>query len=292
MATYTRTYGDGNDFIAPSDGYSIYNIDGGAGSDTFFADARSTGFSISPINASGITTISGASGTKINLNNVEKISFKDGRSFTLETVASTPIATQPLAITGTANNDILQATSANNSIDGGAGIDTLLLTNISASSVTFGKSGNNWTLNGTGTGSDTLINVERIHFSDKKIALDISASGSAGETIQFIGTVASNLKTSTPIVGAVLAVADQTDLKGIFQTAINLGLIRDLSGDGSNLDIAKMAYLNIFGTAADNQTANDLASYMNNGMSQIDFLMAAASLVDLTGIQTTGVEYI
>jgi hypothetical protein len=287
MATYTRTYTSGNDYIAPSQGYSVYVIDGGAGTDTFYADVRSTGFTISPMDSNGVTTVSGASGTTLKLTNVEKIAFKDGQVFTLETIVAAPVA-----VTGTAANDLLSGTSANNSFDGGTGIDTLVISNVPFSSVTLAKNGGTWSISSTATGSDTLINIERIQFSDKKIALDVSASGNAGEAIQFIGTVASGLKSNSSVVGTILSVADQTDLKGIFQLALDLGLISQLAGGSNNLDIAKLAYQNIVGMPADSTTASLLASHMDNGMSQVDFLTTVAGFVDLTGIQSTGVEYI
>lgn len=286
MATYTKTYGSGNDTIAPPDGYSLYVIDGGAGTDTVYADARSTGFTFSAPDAAGVITVSGASGTVLKLTNVEKVAFKDGVVKTLATGSSVN------NITGTAANDTLTGTSGNDAIDGGAGIDTLQLAGLASGSVSLSKTATGWTLSGSTIGTDTLTNVERLSFADKKIALDVSTSGKAGEALMAIGTVAPFMKNDMTSLGAVINLADQMDLKSIFQLALDAGLVAQLSGGGSNLDVARMAFRNIIGSEADTTTANNLAGMMDGGMAQVDFLVLAASYVSLTGVQTTGVSYL
>ena len=286
MATYTRTYGSINDTISPPDGYSLYVIDGGAGTDTVYADARSTGFTFSAPDAAGVTTISGASGTVLKLSNVEKIVFKDGVTKTLTTGSSVN------NITGTAGNDTLSGTTGNDAIDGGAGVDTLLLSGLASSSVSLSKTTSGWTLTGSSIGTDTLTNVERLSFADKKIALDVSSTGHAGEALQAIGTVAPFMKNDMTSLGAVINLADQMDLKAIFQLALDAGLVAQLSGGGSNLDVGRMVFRNIIGAEADATTANNLAGMMDGGMAQVDFLVLAASYVSLTGVQSTGVAYL
>lgn len=290
MATYTRTYGSGNDYIAPSDGYSLYVIDGGAGTDTVFADASSTGFTIYPIDASGVTTISGASGTTLKLSNVEKIAFKDGKTFTLQTTTAANTTT-PTAVTGTAGNDSLRESASNEAFDGGAGID-LLQVGLARGSATLGKTASGWTLSGTGIGTDTLNNVERLQFTDAKLALDVTASGNAGKAVQCLGTVAAVVKTDPGLLGAVLGMVDGGGVQGVFQWALNNGVVQQLAGGGSNLQIAALAYQNVIGQPADAGMAKALASFMDNGMGQAEFLTWASTFVDLTGIQTTGVVYL
>lgn len=290
MATYTRTYGSGNDYIAPSDGYTLYVIDGGAGTDTLFADARSTGFTIYPVDASGVTTISGASGTTLKLSNVEKIAFKDGKTFTLQTAAA-PSTAGPIAVTGTAGNDTLRESANNEAFDGGAGID-LLQVGLARSSATLAKTAGGWTLSGTGIGSDTLNNVERLQFTDAQLALDVTSSGNAGKAVQCLGTVVAAMKTDPGLLGTVLGKVDSVGVQGVFQWALDSGVIQQLAGGGSNLQIVALAYQNVIGQPADAGTAKALASYMDNGMGQAEFLAWASTFVDLTGIQTTGVTYL
>ncbi len=76
---------------------------------------------------------------------------------------------------GTANGDTLTVASGNHAIDGGAGTDTALFANVRAS-YTVTKSGIGFTVAGSGD-TDSLVNVERVHFSDANIALDIDGIG-------------------------------------------------------------------------------------------------------------------
>ncbi len=87
----------------------------------------------------------------------------------------------PLNMTGDAGNNTFTSTAANNGIDGGAGMDTVIYNgpraNFTISKQALGYS----VVDNTGAlGHDTLVNVERLQFSDgKDVALDIS--GSAGQ---------------------------------------------------------------------------------------------------------------
>ncbi|MFC5551930.1 DUF4214 domain-containing protein [Massilia aerilata] len=83
-------------------------------------------------------------------------------------------------ITGTDANDTLKPGAANNAVDGGAGLDTVIYagprSNFTVAQEAWGfgvtdKSGAN--------GHDSLINVERVQFDDAWVALDID--GTAGQ---------------------------------------------------------------------------------------------------------------
>lgn len=85
-------------------------------------------------------------------------------------------------VTGTVGNDTFAATSTASTIDGGAGIDT----------VQFDGAMTNYTIVATSTGftvtdntghdgTATLMNVERLQFTDTNFALDTGNAGNAGE---------------------------------------------------------------------------------------------------------------
>jgi hypothetical protein len=84
-------------------------------------------------------------------------------------------------ITGDKNNNVIIANSSNNGIDGGAGFDTVVYgtarANYTVQKAAWGYS----VVDKTGAqGTDTLVNVERIHFSDDNwVALDLD--GNAGQ---------------------------------------------------------------------------------------------------------------
>ena len=117
--TYTGTVADNLIQLAafssqPNSG-NIYNIDGAAGIDTLAlnntgyskADTKfsSTGFTIAPVNASGVIVVSGASsgGTKMtfNLKSVETIVFSGGTTVQLVYSAVNHLPTGAVTISGT-----------------------------------------------------------------------------------------------------------------------------------------------------------------------------------------------
>ncbi len=109
-----------------------------------------------------------------------------GISWTTPPKASSYDGTDNLAIAygvtienaiGGAGNDTITGNSANNLIDGGPGIDTVIyLGNKSNYSVAKITAGYRVTDASGKEGVDTLTNVERIQYADKTIALDISAN--------------------------------------------------------------------------------------------------------------------
>lgn len=288
MATYTRTYSSGNDYIAPSQGYSVYVIDGGAGTDTFYADVRSSGFNISPMDSTGVTTVSGASGTTLKLTNVEKIAFKDGKVFTLETLAAGPVT-----INGTAGNDVLSGTSANNIFDGGTGIDTLSVTNVSSGNAGLAKNGANWSINNAVTGSDTLVNMERIQFSDKAIALDLT--GHAGQVAGILAcTFGSNAIANAQYVGIGLNLLDNgTSYAQLAELAISV------TGKSSHSDIVTLIWSNLMGSAPSAADAAPFINMLDTGMMSVgqlgssaaDFYIQVIGANTIAGLSQTGLEY-
>ncbi len=78
--------------------------------------------------------------------------------------------------TGTDARDILVGTAGNNAIDGKGDIDTVNYDGARAG-YTIAKSSNGFTVTSAASGVDSLINVERLHFGDADIALDINGHG-------------------------------------------------------------------------------------------------------------------
>ena len=80
---------------------------------------------------------------------------------------------------GGSGNDSLDGGSGNDSLDGGSGIDTAHY-NGQPSNFTLGKGGNSYTLADTlgNEGEDTLVNIERLHFSN---GADIAIDTGVGE---------------------------------------------------------------------------------------------------------------
>lgn len=185
-------------------------------------------------------------------------------------------------IQGTLGSDTLIGGSGK-PIDGLAGIDTVTYTG-NRGSISHNSDGT-WTV-----GTDTLTNIERLQFSDKKVALDVTDN--ALETLQFIGVIAPTLQSNLNVRGTILSLFDLgKSMQELCQFALDLGLITS-----DNNALAKTVFKNIFNTSADpDQTmTNALVGFIEqNGDAK--FLATVAGLninVDLVGLQQHGMEFI
>ena len=89
--------------------------------------------------------------------------------------ATTAAADQ--SIVGTANNDVLNSTQGNDTIDGLGGLNTVVY-QCGRSNYTITKTTNGWTVTSAAEGTDTLANIQRLQFTDEIVALDVD--GNAG----------------------------------------------------------------------------------------------------------------
>ncbi|TFW10274.1 DUF4214 domain-containing protein [Oxalobacteraceae bacterium OM1] len=88
-------------------------------------------------------------------------------------------ASSPTAVTGTAQDDLFANTAANDAFDGGAGLDTVTY-QAAHGAFALRRDGAGITVTDSGTGAvDTLVNVERLRFSDMAVAFD--TDGAAGQ---------------------------------------------------------------------------------------------------------------
>jgi Ca2+-binding RTX toxin-like protein len=215
----------------------------------------------------------------------------------------TTLAQVGQTITGTSGDDTLTGGVGNDTIDGGAGIDTAIFSSGRAN-YTVTHAGTSYTVKAlAGTdGTDTLQNVERLGFSDRKLALDLAPSQHAGQALEFIGALAPTSIGAPSVVGLILGLFDQgSSLHDVCQLALDVGLVSSIAGSRSNQALAAMAFRNLIGSEADAATVDMLVSFMDGrsaSYSQADFLTVIAGLdvnqihIGLVGLQQTGVEYI
>ncbi len=147
-------------------------IDGGAGDDTLVIFDTITNFSMS--STSGITHVKGNSyalapykNTDTILINMEYVQFTD----------------RLVPISGNPNqNDTFNAAKTSETIDGGAGIDTVIFNGTASGTgptYTITNSSGSWVVANATEGAHTLLNIERLQFTDTNVAIDIS--GTAGQ---------------------------------------------------------------------------------------------------------------
>jgi methionine-rich copper-binding protein CopC len=205
-------------------------------------------------------------------------------------------------IVGGGGNDSLVGGAGNDHIDGGAGVDVSLYFGL-RSNFAVNKSGVGFSVVDTkgAEGTDTLINMERLQFADKKIALDLSTSGHAGQAAMFIGLLAPSSIATPSVVGLILNLFDNgASMQEVCKLALDVGLVNSVAGSGTDGALAAMVFRNLVGSEADSNTVDVLTSYMDGrtaSLSQAQFMSALSGFevnqthIGLVGLQQTGLEY-
>ncbi|WP_177307271.1 DUF4214 domain-containing protein [Pseudoduganella namucuonensis] len=132
--------------------------------------------------------IAGATGASLKLDQAAlgkkvtaAVSYVDGHG-TPESAISAPTAVVVndggLAFTGGAGDDVVAGTAGSDTLDGGAGRDAAVFSGALAR-YAIARSEGAWLVTDSGGagGVDTLVNIERLHFADAHVALDIDGAG-------------------------------------------------------------------------------------------------------------------
>ena len=270
-----------NDTIYPGGGWDI--VDGGDGIDTVVIIGRSTEFKI--IFDSGVTYIDALSGAsamteRAQLSNVEQVQFLD--------------KTVSLVV-----NDTIKGSPGIDFFDGGLGLDTVVYSG-PQERYTINKTGNRYVVSEP-TGSDDtdyLSNIERLHFSNGKVALDVE-NGNAGEAAKLIGALLGPTYVKDKVLtGIVINLLDQ---KYSSDTIANLGLATpmylSMAGSSSNTDFVKQVFNNVVGRPPNPSESSTYVNMLDAGTSQSALaLMAAhtdlnAARINLVGLIQHGLEF-
>lgn len=208
---------------------------------------------------------------------------------------------------GNAANNIFTGGAGNDTINGGAGGDTAVFSGPRASyTVTKGVNSLIVSNNGGPDGTDTLTSVERLQFSNTKVAYDSALGQSAGDAVLLLGAVLGSalLEAKKPLINTVAELFDT----GLFSTQIFAGAVLRLpiwgalanggAATASNSQIANFLLTNVNHVAPDAVT---LAAAVNaldtqTGAAQGTFLAQLAQSaanqlnVGLVGLATTGID--
>jgi hypothetical protein len=199
-----------------------------------------------------------------------------------------------------AGNDVIYDTNANTgltTINGGIGVDTSSYSkSYSSYKITLNSDGR---ANVTGNGlADTLTNVERLTFADKKIAIDFGVDASARETALLIGAAFGKEFLSNKLyVGEGLKLFDTgSSMSAIAQLLVSAKLV-----PSDNVAFVKAVWQNVIGSPIGTGNLSDFAGLLQGSggnMAQADLLVLAATSqanidhVGLVGLQSTGIEYV
>ena len=270
-----------DDTIYPGGGWDV--VDGGDGFDTVVIIGRSTEFKI--VNDSGVTYIDALSGAsalteRAQLSNVEQIQFLD--------------KTVSLVV-----NDIIKGQPGTDFFDGGLGLDTVVYSG-PQERYSINKSGNRYVVSEP-TGSDDtdyLTNIERLQFSNGKVALDLT--GNAGEAARLIGALLGpSYVKDKALAGIVIGLLDQNYTpQTIAGLRLNTSMYLGLAGSASHEDFVKHVFQNVTGRPPAPAELQTYVGMLSSGTSQAALAVMAADTdltaaqIGLTGLMLHGWDYL
>jgi serralysin len=194
---------------------------------------------------------------------------------------------------GNAANNRLSGGAGNDTIDGAAGIDTAVYVAArSAYNVAVGNA--SVTVSGS-EGNDTLTRIERLQFSDMKVALDLD--GFAGITAKILGAVFGRESVENKqYAGIGLGLLDGgTSYFDLMQLALNARLGANAGAE----TVVNLLYTNVVGVAPGAAELATFTGMLNSGVhsaTTLGILAADTSLnianVNLVGLTQTGLEYL
>jgi len=270
-----------DDTIYPGGGWDV--VDGGGGFDTVVIIGRSSQFKL--VFDSGVTYIDALSGAsamteRAQLNNVEQVQFLD--------------KTVSLVV-----NDTIKGQPGTDFFDGGLGIDTVVY-NGPQERYNITKSGNRYVVSEP-TGSDDtdyLSNIERLQFSNGKVALDLG--GNAGQAARLIGALLGpSFIKDKALAGVVLGLIDQDySIESIANLGLNTSFYLALAGSTKHEDFVNHVFRNVVGRPPEAIEQKTYVDMLYAGTSQAALAVMAAgteftaSQIGLTGLTSHGWDFI
>lgn len=270
-----------DDTIYPGGGWDV--VDGGEGFDTVVIIGRSSQFKL--VFDSGVTYIDALSGAsalteRAQLNNVEQLQFLD--------------KTVSLVV-----NDTIKGQPGTDFFDGGLGIDTVVYSG-PQERYSITKSGNRYVVSEP-TGSDDtdyLSNIERLQFSNGKVALDLG--GNAGQAARLIGALLGpSFIKDKALAGVVIGLVDQDySIENIANLGLNTSFYLALAGSTKNEDFVNHVFRNVVGRPPEANEQKTYVDMLNAGTSQGALAVMAAgteftaSQIGLTGLTSHGWDFI
>ncbi|MBI4208036.1 MAG: hypothetical protein HY527_23695 [Betaproteobacteria bacterium] len=199
-------------------------------------------------------------------------------------------------LSGGAGNDKLIGGKGNDTLDGGSGTDTAVFSgNRSAYTITNAVSG--YIVSGA-DGVDTVSNIERLQFSDQKLALDLGSGQAACNTVRIIGAAfdAPTIQQHPDYVGIGLSLFDS----GMTVLAV-CQLVIGAMGSPTNEAFVNTVYQNLVGALPSTGERDFYVGLLQGSggtMTQAQLLEIAvnsdinAQNINLVGLQQTGVEFV
>ena len=195
-------------------------------------------------------------------------------------------------LVGNELNNQLTGNAGNDSIDGSTGIDTAIYGN-SLSEFILTKGTDSWAITKSDE-SDSLVNIERLQFTDTNVALDLD--GNAGKTAKLLGAILGAEGVSNKVyVGAGLYFLDGgMTYEELMQAALDVVL----GANASSSSVVDLIWTNIVGPPTPADNLPQYSALIDNGTYTAAELAVAAAdhslnttNIDLVGLSQTGLEY-
>ena len=195
-------------------------------------------------------------------------------------------------LVGNELNNQLTGNAGNDSIDGSTGIDTAIYGN-SLSEFILTKGTDSWAITKSDE-SDSLVNIERLQFTNTNVALDLD--GNAGKTAKLLGAILGAEGVSNKVyVGAGLYFLDGgMTYEELMQAALDVVL----GANPSSSSVVDLIWTNIVGPPTPADNLPQYSALIDNGTYTAAELAVAAAdhslnttNIDLVGLSQTGLEY-
>lgn len=198
---------------------------------------------------------------------------------------------------GNKGRNLFMPGEGNDQIDGGAGIDTVVINGKQSEfELSLSAYSGLWLVAARDgfSGVDSLANVERVQFSDRNIALDLN--GNAGKAARMLATVfGKSALQNLEYAGIAISLFDQ----GLSEAQVaQIALDAALGPGQKSSDVIALLRKHVVGTGVTQREFSDLVALLDNktisvaeftlGVAQSDL---TAQLIDLAGLASTGWEF-
>ena len=201
------------------------------------------------------------------------------------------------ALFGNAQVNVITGNGGWDTIDGGDGIDIAIYSeSLSAVTLRCRKASTNttWEITLSNGDKDTLVNVERLSFTDTRLALDLD--GHAGSTAKLLGAFLGSTGVSNKsFVGIGLQYLDAGDT---YESLMELAISKVFGETPNSRSVVATFYQNLTGQQAPESVIDIYASLLDDSdLSLLSLSLQVAdneinlSNINFVGLSSTGIEY-